>query len=47
MDTLLRSICVDDLSTEGVTDEAAYQLYVKPRLRLAEGGFNFRKFVTN
>ena len=47
VDTFLRSIYVDDLNTEGVTDEVAYRLYVKSRLRQAEGGLNFRKFVTN
>ena len=38
---------VDDLSTGRDTDEKAYQLYIKSKLRLAEGGFNFRKFLTN
>lgn len=47
VETFLRSIYVDDLSTGGDTDEVAYQLYVKSRLRLAESGFNLRKFVTN
>ena len=47
MKTFLRSIYVDDLSLGGDTDEEAYQLYIKARVRSAEGGFNFRKFVTN
>ncbi|XP_068756729.1 uncharacterized protein [Montipora capricornis] len=45
--TFLRSVYVDDLNSGGDTDEEAYQLYVKSKLRLAEGGFNLRKFVTN
>ena len=45
--TFLRSIYVDDLSMGGDTDEEAYQVYIKSKLRLAEGGFNLRKFVTN
>lgn len=47
VETFLRSIYVDDLSSGGDTDEEAYQLYVKSKVRLAEGGFNLRKFVTN
>ena len=47
VETFLRTIYVDDLSTGGDSDEVAYQLYVKSRLRLAESGFNLRKFVTN
>lgn len=46
-ETFLRSIYVDDLSTGGDTDEEAFQLYIKSKVRLAEGGFNLRKFVTN
>lgn len=45
--TFLRSIYVDDLNMGGDTDEEAYQMYIKSKLRLAEGGFNLRKFVTN
>ena len=47
VETFLRSVYVDDLSTGGDTDEEAYRLYIKSKLRLAEGGFNLRKFVTN
>ena len=47
VETFLRSIYVDDVSSGGDTDEEAYQLYVKSKVRLAEGGFNLRKFVTN
>ena len=47
VETFLRSIYVDDLSTGGDTEEEAYQMYMKSKLRLAEGGFNLRKFVTH
>lgn len=47
VETFLRSMYVDDLSTGGDTDEKAYQLYIKSKLRLAEGGFNLRNFLTN
>ncbi|PFX13966.1 hypothetical protein AWC38_SpisGene21920 [Stylophora pistillata] len=43
----LRSIYVNDLSMGGDTDEKAYQMYIKPKLRLRESGFNLRKFLTN
>jgi hypothetical protein len=42
-----RAIYVDDLNTGGNDDTSVYNLYRKARLRLAEGGFNLRKFVTN
>ena len=38
---------MDDLSSEGDIDEETYELYIKSKVRLAEGGFNLRKFVTN
>ena len=38
---------MDDLSSGGHTDEETYELYIKSKVRLAEGGFNLRKFVTN
>lgn len=44
--TFLRSIFVDDLSARANTDEEAHQMYIKSKLRLAEGGFNSRTFVT-
>ena len=47
VETFLRPICVDDLSTWRGKDVEAYQLYIKSTLRLAVGGFNLRKFVTN
>ena len=40
--TFLRSIFVDDLSARANTDEEAHQMYIKSKLRLAEGGFNLR-----
>ena len=47
VETFLRSIYVDDLSSGGDTDEEAYELYIKSKVRWAEGGFNLTKFVTN
>ena len=47
LSTFLRSVYVDDLSTGGDTEEEVYQMYINSKLRLAEGGFNLRKFVTN
>ncbi|XP_028397211.1 uncharacterized protein LOC114521021 [Dendronephthya gigantea] len=47
VERFLRSIYVDDLNSGGNNDYSAYTLYKKSRLRLAEGGFNLRKFVTN
>ena len=35
--TFLRSVYVDDLNSGRDTDEEAYQLYVKSKLRLNEG----------
>ena len=39
----LRSIYVDDLSSGAADNNTAYELYLKCKLRLAEGGFNLRK----
>ena len=47
MDSFLRAIYVDDLNSGGNDDDSVYTLYKKAKLRLAEGGFNLRKFVTN
>ena len=47
VDQFLRSIYVDDLSSGATDSDAAYELYLKSKLRLAEGGFNLRKFVSN
>ena len=46
VDLFLRSIYVDDMSSGAAGNDAAYKLYLKPNLSLAEGGFNVRKFVT-
>lgn len=45
--TFLRSIYVDDVSCGADNDDNAFELYLKSRHILAEGGFNLRKFVTN
>ena len=47
VETFLRSIYVDDLSSGASEVDAAYELYLKSKLRLAEGGFNLRKFASN
>ena len=47
VDQFLRSIYVDDLSSGAADNDGAYELYLKCKLRLAEGGFNLRKFTSN
>jgi hypothetical protein len=47
VDTVTRATYVDDVSTGAETVEQAYELYLKSKVRLAEGGFNLRKFATN
>ena len=47
MQKLLRSLYVDDIISGDSDDIGAYELYVKAKSRLAEGGFNERKFVSN
>ena len=43
---LLQSLYVDDILTGGNDDDdETYNLYIKGKLRLAEGGFNARRFV--
>jgi len=42
-----RSIYVDDVTYGASDDDAAFELYVKSKKVLAEGGFNLRKFVSN
>ena len=44
---LLQSLYVDDIIYGDSDDIGAYKLYIKAKLRLAEGGFNARKFVSN
>ena len=45
--TFLQSIYVDDLTIGAANTQEAYQLYTKSKTRLAEAGFNLRKFHTN
>ena len=47
VERFLRSIYVDDLTSGGSEDDAVYEQYLKAKLRLAEGGFNLRKFSSN
>ena len=45
VERFLRSIYVDDLSSGAPESDKGYELYLKSKVRLAEGGFNLRKFV--
>ena len=47
VDKFLASIYVDDLVSGSKDLEAAYELYLKAKLRLATAGFRLRKFATN
>ena len=48
VEMFLRSIYVDDVSYGADDVDSAYELYLKSKTTLAEGGgFNLRKFVTN
>ena len=47
VDTLLKSIYVDDVTYGVNTEEDAYQLYTSSKKVFAEGGFNLRKIVTS
>ena len=47
VERFLRSIYVDDFTSGGSEDDAVYEQYLKAKLRLAEGGFNLRKFSSN
>ena len=47
MQKLLQSLYVDNILTGGSDDDEAYDFYIKGKSRLAEGGFNVRKFVSN
>ena len=42
-----QSIYVDDVTSGANNDEEAFQFYEKAKIRLAESGFNLRKFTTN
>ena len=47
VDKFLHCIYVDDLTTGASTVNDCYEFYLKAKMRLAEAGFNLRKFVTN
>ena len=44
---LLQSFYVDDVASGEDDEDGAYELYIKTKMRLAEGGFNARKFTSN
>ena len=44
---MLRSLYVHDLSLSLADVDQAYQLYLKTRERMSQGGFNLRKCLTN
>ena len=43
----MHSIYVDDVAFGGDSTNEVFELYLKTKSRLAEGGFNLRKFVSN
>ena len=45
--SFLRSVYVDNVSFGVDDDDNAYELYMKSKHILREGGFNLRKFVTS
>ena len=45
--TFLESLYVDDLNSGGNDEVDTYELFKKSKIRLAEGGFNLRKFKSN
>ena len=47
VEKFLNNIYVDDLSIRSDDVLQTYELYLKSKLRLAEGGFNLRKFMSN
>ena len=47
VDKFIRSIYVDDISFGADTVKAGYELYLKSKRYLREGGFNLRKFTSN
>ena len=44
---MLESFYVDDLVSEENSSNDAYALYIKAKNRMAQGGFNLRKWLTN
>ena len=47
VNTLKRSIYVDDVTYGADQEDDAYKLYTMSKKVFADGGFNLRKFVTN
>ena len=47
MTRLLNSIYIDDLTFGADSIDEAFKLYTKSKHRLAEAGFNLRKFSSN
>ena len=47
VNTLQRSICVNDVTYGADQEDDAHKLYAMPKKVFADGGFNLRKFVTN
>ena len=47
MQKLLKSLYVNDVTGGGGSNEEAHEFYVNARTRLAEGGFNLRKLMSN
>ena len=47
VEKFLENIYVDDLAAGGTDVDDTYEFYAKCKLRLAEGGFNLRKFMSN
>ena len=45
--TFLQSLYVDDVVLGANNVDHAYELYIKSKLRMSEGGFNLRKFASN
>ena len=44
--TFLQSLYVDDVVLGANDVDHAYELYIKAKLRMSEGGFNLRKFAS-
>ena len=44
---MVESFCIDDLVSGESTTDKAYNLYSKAKVRMANGGFNLRKWKTN
>ncbi|XP_065182497.1 uncharacterized protein LOC135813325 [Sycon ciliatum] len=47
VDEISRSMYVDDLAAGAADDEEAVELYTKLKVRMADGGFNIRKFASS